>query len=50
VNVFTRIKRKDAEGWRNRRTRPLYLRKVVHPQAHGHYRVVLRDDGLEIQI
>jgi hypothetical protein len=28
----------------------LYLRKVVHPQAHDNYRVVLKDDGLETEI
>jgi hypothetical protein len=26
----------------------LYLRKEIHPQAHENYRVILRDDGLEI--
>jgi hypothetical protein len=28
----------------------LYLRKVVHPQAHDNYRVLLKDDGLEFEI
>jgi hypothetical protein len=28
----------------------LYLRKVIHPQAHDNYRVVLNDDGLKIEI
>ncbi len=28
----------------------LFLRKVIHPQAHDNYRVVLKDDGLEIEI
>jgi hypothetical protein len=28
----------------------LYLRKVVHPQARDNYRVVLKDDGLEIVV
>jgi hypothetical protein len=28
----------------------LYLRKVVHPQAHDNYRVVLKDDGLETEV
>ena len=28
----------------------LYLRKVIHPQAHDNYRVLLKDDGLEIEI
>jgi hypothetical protein len=28
----------------------LFLRKVIHPQAHDNYRVVLLDDGDEIEI
>jgi hypothetical protein len=28
----------------------LYLRKVLHPQAHDNYRVLLKDDGLEVEI
>ena len=28
----------------------LYLRKVVHPQAGDNYRVILKDDGLELEI
>ncbi len=28
----------------------LYLRKVVHPQARDNYRVILKDDGQEIEI
>jgi hypothetical protein len=28
----------------------LYLRKVIHPQAHDNYRVLLKDDGLEVEI
>ena len=28
----------------------LYLRKVIHPQARDNYRVVLKDDGLKIEI
>jgi hypothetical protein len=28
----------------------LYLRKVIHPQARDNYRVLLKDDGLEIEI
>ena len=28
----------------------LYLRKVVHPQAHENYRVVLKLDGNEFEI
>jgi hypothetical protein len=28
----------------------LYLRKVVHPQAHDNYRVILKDDGIEVEI
>jgi hypothetical protein len=28
----------------------LYLRKVIHPQARDNYRVVLKDDGLELEI
>jgi hypothetical protein len=28
----------------------LFLRKVIHPQAHDNYRVVLKEDGTEIEI
>jgi hypothetical protein len=28
----------------------LYLRKVIHPQAIDNYRVLLKDDGLEVEI
>ena len=28
----------------------LYLRKVIHPQARDNYRVILKDDGQEIEI
>ena len=28
----------------------LYLRKVVHPQAHENYRVILKLDGSELEI
>jgi hypothetical protein len=28
----------------------LYLREVVHPQAHDNFRVILKDDGLEVEI
>jgi hypothetical protein len=28
----------------------LYFSKVVHPQAHDNYRVILKDDGLEVEI
>jgi hypothetical protein len=28
----------------------LFLRKVIHPQAHNNYRVVLKHDGLETEI
>lgn len=28
----------------------LYLRKVTHPQAQHNYRVVLKDDGLAVEI
>jgi hypothetical protein len=28
----------------------LFLRKVIHAQAHDNYRVVLKDDGDEIEI
>jgi len=28
----------------------LYLRKVIHPQAHNNTRVILKDDGLDIEI
>jgi hypothetical protein len=26
------------------------LRKVIHPQAHENYRVMLKDDGDEIEL
>ena len=28
----------------------LYLRKVIHPQAHDNYRVILKDDGLDVEV
>ena len=28
----------------------LYLRKVVHPQAHDNYRVILKREGDEVEI
>jgi hypothetical protein len=28
----------------------LFLRKVVRPQAHDNYRVILKDDGVEIEV
>ena len=28
----------------------LYLRKVIHPQARDNYRVLLKDDGLEVEV
>jgi hypothetical protein len=28
----------------------LYLRKVIHPQAHDNYRVILKLDGSEFEI
>jgi hypothetical protein len=28
----------------------LYLHKVVHPEAHENYRVLLNDDGLKVEI
>jgi hypothetical protein len=28
----------------------LFLRKVIHPQAHDNYRVILKDDGVEIEV
>ena len=28
----------------------LFLRKVIHPQARDNYRVILKDDGLEIEV
>jgi hypothetical protein len=28
----------------------LFLRKVIHPQAADNYRVILKDDGTEIEI
>ena len=27
----------------------LFLRKVIHPQARDNYRVILKEDGLEIE-
>jgi hypothetical protein len=27
----------------------LFLRKIRHPQAHDNYRVILKDDGVEIE-
>ena len=28
----------------------LFLRKVIHPQAHDKYRVILKGDGVEIEV
>jgi hypothetical protein len=28
----------------------LFLRKVIHPQARDNYRVILKEDGVEIQL
>ena len=28
----------------------LFLRKVIHPQAHDNYRVILKNDGTEIEL
>jgi hypothetical protein len=28
----------------------LFLRKVIHPQARDNYRVILKDDGVEIEV
>ena len=28
----------------------LFLRKVIHPQAADNYRVILKDDGTEMEI
>jgi hypothetical protein len=28
----------------------LFLRKVIHPQAHDNYRVILKDHGAEIEL
>jgi hypothetical protein len=28
----------------------LFLRKVIHPQAHDNYRVLFKDDGVEIEV
>ena len=28
----------------------LYLRKVIHPQAHDNYRVILKREGDEVEI
>jgi hypothetical protein len=29
---------------------PLYLRKIIHPQAQENYRVILKLDGSEFKI
>jgi hypothetical protein len=28
----------------------LFLRKIIHPQAHDNYRVILKDNGAEIEL
>jgi hypothetical protein len=28
----------------------LFLRKVIHPQAHNNYRVILKDEDVEIEL
>jgi hypothetical protein len=28
----------------------LFLRKVIHPQARDNYRVIVKHDGLEIEV
>jgi hypothetical protein len=28
----------------------LFLPKVIHPQAHDNYRVILKDDDVEIEV
>jgi hypothetical protein len=28
----------------------LFLRRVIHPQAHDNYRVILKEDGVEIEL
>jgi len=28
----------------------LFLRKVIHPQAHDNYRVIVKDGGAEIEV
>jgi hypothetical protein len=28
----------------------LFLRKVIHPQAHENYRVLLKEDGVEVEL
>ena len=28
----------------------LFLRKIIHPQAHDNYCVILKDDGVEIEL
>jgi hypothetical protein len=28
----------------------LFLHRVIHPQAHDNYRVILKDDGVEIEV
>ena len=28
----------------------LYLRKVIHPQAHGNYRIILKSEDGEFEI
>jgi hypothetical protein len=33
-----------------RRQMDLFLRKVIHPQAHEKYRVLLKDNGVEIEL
>jgi hypothetical protein len=36
---------RSAESWEM----DLFLRKIRHPQAHDNYRVILKDDGVEIE-
>jgi hypothetical protein len=28
----------------------LFLRKVIHPQARDNYRVIVKDEGLEVEV
>jgi hypothetical protein len=28
----------------------LFLRKVIHPRTHDNYRVILKDDGVDIEV
>ena len=44
-------RRKEGEPWhRSPKGMALYLRKVIHPQAHDNYRVILKLDGDEVEV